>query len=173
MENAGGNANTRRVLGELLSSNVPAGTVGLLLQNRVKNTPLEVAPILYTEVLKDLRWSAQQRQLHGTGGVVAPHYHKYMMIVPCCDVQPYSATSSDGGNHAMASNRRKRSHGKHSRGDALLFVHFENEFFAREAELVHRFHGSHDIVWPDYGKVPVQYMVLVISHDAFVNALQK
>lgn len=168
LENAGGNYKVCTTLKSILSLDIKPYTYGLLIQNRVKNLPYEVAPILYKEVLKDLEWNVQQQRTNTNNNNDIKMFDKYLMIIPCCIVQ--SMTNTMPSQHI---GRKRNSQNKQSKHDNILYIHFENEFFAKEAEILHHFHSNQTVFWPDYGKLPLQYMIVVISHEGLLCALQK
>jgi protein BCP1 len=135
-----GNSKNKKSLEALFEKNL-----GLLIHDRIMNLPMEVVPVLYNELVKDMEYAH---------GLVKDSwkFENYLLIAKSCDVTGRAAGGQSG---------------------AVWYTKFEEEFFHGEASMVRKFPSKTTVAWPGVGKLPANYIVMVIPAQGLNNVVEK
>jgi hypothetical protein len=169
LDNAGSDE-ARARLGKLLSSS----KTGLLVQDRVMNLPLEVVPVFYSEILKDLEYVRSETD--GAQG----DFDNVVVICKCCEISSAQGGAAVGSAKA-AKKAKKAEKAAASAGlvegpvdtSGLWFLKFEDELLAQQAVLSKRFPGKVMVPWPGVGKLPSSHLVLVVPRRGLETVAAK
>lgn len=159
---------TQYITGYLLSkaprlSEYAQAKIGLLVSERVINTPGELIPKLHCEFLKDIEWAqSQQAESH--------HYDYVVLCTRYCKLFAESAGQPHKKKKARAAE------------EELLFLKTEEEDFSRAAEFVVAFPAESGDVSGSDSSASQQYhftddqhtekMVMLLAWPAYVRCIQ-
>ncbi len=153
------NAGKHKAQFESLFANAgkPSQRLGLLLQDRVVNLPVEVVPALYSELLKDIDWAREEEKADKTNKWA---FQNVLIISKCCEVS---------SGKVSGESKRRRVDDSGAGSAELWYPKFEDELIRAAATTVRQFPGQAKITWPEVGRVPVTVQVMVVPYKAFVN----
>lgn len=129
--------------------------VGLLLHDRVVNTPLEVVGAMYGELLKDIDYA---RKEGGDDGKPDPSWQleKIIVVGKCSDI-----------NSGKVGNDGQKKKNKNTNSNERWFLKFEEEYLTEIADVIRVFPTDKRVNWPGMGSTRVSTIAMVVDYSKF------
>lgn len=148
--------------------------VGLIIQERIANLPIELVPHLHKSLLDDLSWAVQNE-------ISDAHraQFKFDKIVVLTRAMRGSVAQSQGKKTKKQKQKQHQGPGKGSGGSGsvsaedTLYYRFEDDFYARNAEFAYKFPAAMTQTQKEKSDtVPEERVVLVIPFAGMAKVVK-